>query len=85
MSIPIVHEQPMGGGFIIHDALGFRPGLAKGRVSAWVNAQGTLTDAEQLTASGQIRPVKKGGPLWWKIAQEVRYVWTAYSRDGELR
>lgn len=52
------------GGFVIHRITGnFR-----GVVSAWFGADGVPIDAQQRTPDGRYRPVKKGGPIWNRLA-----------------
>jgi hypothetical protein len=52
------------GGFVCHRITG----AFRGVVSAWFDADGNPLDAEQRTPDGRYRPVKKGGPIWQRLA-----------------
>ena len=56
--------------FVIHGITG----NFKGRVSAWFEENGTVTDAEQFNSKNIARPVKRGGPIWQKL-ERIGQAW----------
>lgn len=40
--------------------------------SAWIDAAGTLLDAEMRDRAGRSRPIKPGGPRWQALARIVK-------------
>lgn len=50
------------GGYVLHNIRGDW----KGRISAWFDQNGKLTDAEQLLECRET-PIKRNGPIWQQL------------------
>ena len=56
------------GGYVVHRITG--AGWS-GRASAWYDADGKLTAAEQFDRANRPRPVKRGGPMWRELQRRA--------------
>lgn len=54
-------------GAVVHGILGF----FKGKVSAYLDVDGNLIDAEQLI-NNRVYPVKFGGPIWKQVEHKAK-------------
>lgn len=62
----MIKRQFVTGGYAVHKI----QGDFKGVVSAWYDGDGNLLDTEQRLPGGQMRAVKRGGPIW-RLCQKI--------------
>lgn len=53
------------------------PALGKGHCSAYLNSDGVMVDAEQITSLGRSRPIKKDAALWNHVKGRAEVIYKA--------
>lgn len=75
-----ITTQRNGDGFVVR---GLTDPDWLGRVSVWLNGDGSVADMEQYPAPGHRRPVKPQGPIWMECKRKaIRIVSRKYGLEN---